>query len=318
VTGDSPLVSVIVPVRHAEDALPDFLGCLERQTLPRERFEVVVVDDASRDRTAEVARAAGIASVLVLPAWGGAYAARNAGLRQARGEIVAFTDVDCRPEPAWLEHAVEELERNGADLLGGHIEVPLGSRPTIAELVDFARYLDQERGLEEGGFAVTANLIARRRVVDAIGPFIENVISDGDREWCLRATEAGFRLAYGPSAVVHHEPRRRIRDVARRGFRDGYGLAQMRVHGGRHAERVRRIWAHPGAYVPGRIIRRTRDVYGIERIHAAGYRVGRQQLFAMQLGEWLFVQLPLVAGNITGSLRESIGVRRRGSRTKKV
>lgn len=299
-----PFVSVIVPLRNGERSVGDFLATLAAQTLPRARFEVIVVDDSSTDATAAAARATGVPDrVLATERWGGAYAARNVGLRAARGDVIALTDGDCRPRAHWLEAALEDLEALGADLLGGHIDVPLSADPTIAELVDFARYLDQERGIEEGGFAVTANLIVRRAVLDAIGPFLERPISDGDRELCLRATEAGFRLRYSRRAEVWHPPRRRMRELSRRAFRDGYGLAQMKRAGGRHAERVPLVWRRRGAYVPGALMRRRRGVYGIERIRARGYRLSRSELVRMELAEWLCHQLPMNAGNLAGWVR---------------
>jgi glycosyltransferase involved in cell wall biosynthesis len=304
---DAPFVSVIVAARNAEAGMGELLDCLARQTLPADRYEVIVVDDASSDATANVARAAG-AQVCTLASWGGAYAARNAGLREARGDVLAITDADCRPRAEWLEGALADLDALGADLVGGHIEVRLGDRPSIAELVDFARYLDQERALDEAGFAATANLVVRRRVIDSIGPFNERVISAGDAEFCLRATRAGFKLVYSPRAIVDHEPRRRARDVARRGFRDGYGAAQMRAHGGQFGRDLPVIWRRPGAWLPGALLR-GKGVYGVERIFASGMRPSRLQLLRMALGEYLFVQLPIVAGNVAGSLRVARGGR---------
>jgi glycosyltransferase involved in cell wall biosynthesis len=297
-------VSVVVPVRNAEGSIGEFLATLAAQTLPRERFEVIVVDDASTDRTGEAARASGTATVLRTATWSGAYGARNVGLRAARGEVIALTDADCRPRPHWLEAALEDLDALGADLVGGHVDVPLAERPSIAELVDFAHYLDQERGLREAGFAVTANLVVRRAVLDRVGPFLERPISDGDRELCLRAQEAGFVLAYSRRAEVWHPPRTRMRELSRRAFRDGYGLAQMKREGGRHAERVPLVWRRLGAYAPRRLMTRGGSVYGIERIHAAGYRPTRSELVRMELAEWLCHQLPMNAGNLAGWLRE--------------
>src|SRR4051794_40851687 len=93
--------SVIIPAYRATRTLPATLAALDRQTLPRARFEVIVVDDGSPDETGALAERAG-ARVLRQPNSGPA-AARNRGAREAAGPILVFTDSDCEPEPDFLE-----------------------------------------------------------------------------------------------------------------------------------------------------------------------------------------------------------------------
>lgn len=92
-------VSVVIPARNEEAYLPSALEAVLAQTLPP--FEVIVVDNASTDRTREVAEAFG-ARVVFCGRKGVAYA-RQAGLLAARGEWVAMTDADSLPTPRWLE-----------------------------------------------------------------------------------------------------------------------------------------------------------------------------------------------------------------------
>lgn len=298
--GSVPAVTVIVAARNAQDTMPELLDALAGQTLPRDRYEAIVVDDCSTDGTAEIIRRHGFAKLLRTPERGGAYVARNLALSEARGEVIAITDADCRPSERWLESGLADLEALGADVLGGHIEVPLRPSPTIAELVDFARYLDQQRALGERGFAATANLIAGREVFDKVGPFNESLISGGDSEWCERATEAGYGIAYSERASVYHAPRLTPADLARKAYRMGVGRAQINAHGhGRSRQRVR-IWSRPGAYLV------KRKVYGVERVYARGYLPSRRELVQMSLGQYFFVQLPLIAGNLAGSLRQTL------------
>lgn len=277
--------------------MPKLLGCLERQTFPRERLEVLIVDDSSTDSTADIVRASGLARLLQTERRGGAYIGRNVGLRAARGEVIAITDADCEPVPDWLEAGLEDLDRLGVDMLGGHIEVPLRDRPSVAELVDVARYLDQERSIRDNDVAMTANFFARREVYDKTGPFNERLISNGDIEFSLRAKEAGFRIAYSKRAAVIHEPRLRARDLAGKCYRMGIGTSQIMAFGQGPGRERKRIWTAPGAYLirPG--------VWGEERLHAKGFRPSRLQRARITLGEYFFVQLPLIAGSFVGTLR---------------
>ncbi|HEV3000586.1 MAG TPA: glycosyltransferase family A protein, partial [Solirubrobacteraceae bacterium] len=97
----APEITVVVPVRDGAASLPPLLASLAGQTLARERFEVIVVDNGSRDATAAVAREGG-ARVVTEPVANRARA-RNAGIAAARAPLVAFTDADCVAAPGWLE-----------------------------------------------------------------------------------------------------------------------------------------------------------------------------------------------------------------------
>jgi glycosyltransferase involved in cell wall biosynthesis len=294
----TPSVSVIVPVRNGGEQLEVLLGALARQTLPRERFEVIVVDDRSTDDTPGRVRRSGFARLVVAPIRGGSYAARNLGIVEARGEILAFTDGDCVPAPDWLERGLVAAS-NGVDLVAGHIDMPLGERPSASALVDYARHLNQERAVSEG-FGATANLWTRRDVIERVGRFNDKLISGGDTEFGHRALARGAVIRYAPEVVVTHPARSHPCELARKGYRLGFGAAQQRHHAESGVLRARkRIWARPGAYKP------SLRVYGTERLEANGLRLSPLQRVQMPLVEYFFVRLPIAAGNFSGALREA-------------
>ena len=98
-----PSVSVVVCAYNAADTLPDCLSSLQRLTYPD--FEVIVVNDGSRDTTSDIAHSYPHVRVIDIPN-GGLSAARNVGLAEGRGEIIAYTDADTRVDPEWLSHLV--------------------------------------------------------------------------------------------------------------------------------------------------------------------------------------------------------------------
>src|SRR3954468_15597565 len=102
-------VSVIVPARDAEATLPATLEGLSEQVID-EDFEVVVVDDGSRDGTAELAERSPVVDRVVRAGGGAPAEARNLGVAAAAGEALAFTDADCRPTPGWLAAGRRALE----------------------------------------------------------------------------------------------------------------------------------------------------------------------------------------------------------------
>ena len=302
-----PRVSVILPVRNGADVVGGLVDALKAQGVAG-GHEVIVIDDFSRDDTADVAAAHGAQAVRT-DRWSGAFQARNVGLERARGEIIAFIDADCRPAPDWLASAVEELDRGELDMVAGHIDVQLSDDPGVVERVDFARYLDQERTVSEGGFAATANLVMWRKIIDEVGGFERDSIADGDRILCLRATKLGYRLGYSPRPVVAHDPRTKAYDLARRAVRDGVGRAQLRRTVQDPPADYSPLWTRPGAWFPSALVGRSR-VYGIERLtgdRAPSWALRR----AMGFVEWACVQLPMVVGNLYSEVRETLVARRR-------
>jgi glycosyltransferase involved in cell wall biosynthesis len=227
-----PPVSVVVPVHNGADALPALLAALAGQTGVAD-VEVVVVDNRSTDRTAEVARASSVVAQVVSEARPGSYVARNAGWRACQGEVVAFTDVDCRPEPGWLAALVEAVDR-GADLAGGAIvpgPPPPGTWARWWAGYDRVMYLDQADNVRENGFAATANLAVRRTVLEALDGFDDALASGGDAFFGRRAVAAGHRLVWVPEAVVLHQPRAGLRATWALWRRLGRGYGDLATRG---------------------------------------------------------------------------------------
>jgi glycosyltransferase involved in cell wall biosynthesis len=226
---DAPKVSVVIPVLNGARVLGRCLDALAAQK-GAPAFEVIVVDNGSTDGTGDVARRHPVGARDFVEPARGPYAARNAGIAAARGEIVAFTDADCTPDPGWVREGFRALEA-GADLAGGAIEQRLSPHPTVWERYDAASYLDQEVFVREQGFAATANLFVRRAVFDRAGVFVPELVASGDGEFCRRATAAGFRLVFAPRAIVGHVPRRTLRETWALHRKLGSGFAELEKHG---------------------------------------------------------------------------------------
>jgi glycosyltransferase involved in cell wall biosynthesis len=225
-----PDVSVVIPVKDGVRSLPSVLDALSAQRDVAD-IEVIVVDNNSTDETAAVARAHPVVTQVVVERTPGSYAARNAGLAVARASVLAFTDADCTPEPDWLAAGLSALESTNADLAGGGIRAHVSAQPTLWERYDRAVYLRQEDVVVHSGWAVTANLFVRRAVFDAVGGFDASLLSGGDREFCLRAGRAGFRIAYAAEAVISHDPRKTAGEIWRLNKRIGAGFADLRKRG---------------------------------------------------------------------------------------
>ena len=197
-------ISVVIP--HLDD-LAGLTACIARlqsQTLPRDHFEIVVADNGSKASIAEIEAAAPGARIVRI-AERGAGPARNGGVAASRGELLAFTDSDCLPEPQWLEEGLRALEF--ADLAGGAVTVSVQNpaKPTPSEAFEVVFAFDNQNNVAKKGFSVTANLFATRAVFDAVGGFRTSVPEDID--WCNRARAMGYRIAYASQAIVAHPAR---------------------------------------------------------------------------------------------------------------
>lgn len=303
-----PLVSVVVPAYNGAKTLPRLLDALGRQSAPAELFEVLVVDDCSDDGSAELVEASPHARLIRASERGGSYVARNLGVAQARGQMIAFTDTDCVPAEDWIEAGCAVVQAPGADVVAGHVEVPLGQNPSTAALLDFTRYLDQERHVREHGFAATANLWVRREVLERAGPFNERLTTGGDLEFGNRVSGSGFSLRYAPEVIVEHQPRTRVGQLARKGYRLGLGTAQHRKHANAPTRHRPRLYARPGAYVP----HPSRALDGFKRLERSGYKPTRARLLAMHAVQYFCLQLPILVGSIVGSISEAGAGRRNG------
>jgi GT2 family glycosyltransferase len=217
-----PDVSVIVPVRDGAATLPALLESLRRQTLAPERFEVIVVDNASRDGSGEVAARAG-AQVVSEPVPNRARA-RNQGVAAARARLYAFTDADCVAGAGWLEALVGCAPR--APLVAGSIEIRTRERPNAVERFESLWRFGQESWVRQG-WAATANLAVAADAFAAVGgfdPAWRHVAEDVDL--CVRAGRAGFDLGWCPEATVEHLAERSLRPVLERLFIHGYSSNQ--------------------------------------------------------------------------------------------
>jgi GT2 family glycosyltransferase len=216
-------VSVVVPARDAEHSLPRLLSSLERQTLASERFEVVVVENGSRDRTAEVAERAG--TRVLREALGNRSRARNLGVEAAAADLIAFTDADCVAEPSWLERLLEC--RGRAPLVAGSVVVSTAPSPNAMERFESLWRFSQSAWVQQG-WAATANLCVERFAFDAVGGFDPAYRHIGeDADFCLRAGRAGYALGYCEGAVVTHEAERELGPLLRRAFFHGYSSEQV-------------------------------------------------------------------------------------------
>jgi glycosyltransferase involved in cell wall biosynthesis len=214
-----PFVDVVIPHLNDHDRLEVCLDLLHRQTYPRDRYRMVVVDNGSDKPLDEIVAKFPLVSV-VYERERGCGSARNCGVRLTQGDILAFTDSDCRPNPDWIVNGVRCLMDGQADIVGGEIKVFCADdqHPTAVELFDKTFGFEQRRYVRHKHFSAGANIFVPRRVFEAIGPF-RNVTQPEDVEWGRRAHAMGLRLVFGPDVLIHHPARRTWAELQSKAYR---------------------------------------------------------------------------------------------------
>lgn len=224
-----PYVSVIIPVYNDAKRLQRCLRALEAQTYPSDRYEVIVVDNAS-DKSIEPIVARFPHAKAEFEQQKGSYAARNKGIEAADGEVLAFTDSDCVPAPQWIKAGVSRLvEDANIGAVGGRIIMSFKEgQPTPVELVDAITSLNQEKNCSQG-YAVTANVFARQSMVEKIGTFDTRLKSGGDVEWTRRISTLGCAVVFEEDAAVEHPARYRYQDLRKKKLRVSKGYHDMQT-----------------------------------------------------------------------------------------
>lgn len=216
---------MIVPAYQAAGTIGLCLAALAAQTVPPDRYEVIVVDDGSTDGTAALARRAG-AHVIDQP-HAGAAAARNRGAAAARGELLLFTDADCAPVPGWIAALVAPFaDEQVAGAKGAYLTRQRGVAPRFTQLEYEDRY-DRMAGAETIDFIDTYSAAYRRDIFLANGGFDSAFMFDEDQEFSFRLNEKGYRLVFVPAAQVYHRHNPTLRAYIRRKFL--IGLWKVRV-----------------------------------------------------------------------------------------
>ncbi len=206
-----PFVTVIIPTLNRKEWLSEIVASLRAQDYPHDRFEVLVVDNGSRDGTwewlIEACQAPGMQlrrfrneTRFKVPS-----GSRNVGLQHARGTIVAFTDSDCIAAPDWIRRGVAAF-REGVGIVAGRTLPPPG---------DPVGPLSKVKIVDSEGFFDTCNLFYTREAIRQAGGFDVDILEKSrnntmygeDTELGIRVKAMGYGSVFAEDAIVHHHVR---------------------------------------------------------------------------------------------------------------
>ena len=255
-----PNVSVIVAVYNAENTIEACIDSLLVLEYPKDRREILCVNNNSTDRTEVLMKRYGNKIRILNKSKKGPAAARNHGIAHVKGEIIALTDADCLVHRVWLRELVQPLHNRAVAIVGGKI---LAHRPCNPIEAFGEKIHDHEKAINvyKPPYVITMNWAARLSLLQTFGYFDESFLRGSDAEFSFRVGQAGYLFVYQPEAIIYHQNEKTLRGL----FHEGYvhGLHSIKVNN-RHQQfvikfgyrqwdrdRYRRLWQNIQDFVAG-------------------------------------------------------------------
>ena len=225
-------ISVVIPTYNEEEHIGECLQALMNGS--EKPFEVIVSDGMSTDRTVEIAGQYGC--VIVKNRKRHAAGGRNAGIKRAKGDVIAFIDADCIPDHNWLREIHKAFEEDQIDGLGTYIEPAktdniyeeFWSHLSLQILMSYGEepYYVTDQQLNTA--FITASCAYKRSLLYKIKGFSNYFANNAeDIDLCWRALKAGARLKYVPSArITAHSPRS-LKGICKKSFRNGVSSSKL-------------------------------------------------------------------------------------------
>jgi GT2 family glycosyltransferase len=231
---EKPFVSIIIPVKNAAAFLPNCLKSLNKLNYPREKYEVIISDSDSTDKTQEIATSLG--AKLVIADGPSVCSGRNSGFKVARGEIIAFSDADCVMDRDWINNAVKYFRDDKIGCVGGPSltppdETPFGkacgfvlSFPLFTAGSTYGLHFNEAREvLHNPG----CNAIYPRLVLEKVMPVDECFVEGEDVIMNKKVRELGYKFLFTPDTKLWHYRSSTPRRFWRQNYRYAIGRVLM-------------------------------------------------------------------------------------------
>ncbi|MBE9078733.1 glycosyltransferase [Romeria aff. gracilis LEGE 07310] len=227
-----PLFSIIIPTYNRPRQIVACLESLTRLDYPRDRFEVIVVDDGSDEPLDAVVEPFQkvLNLVLLRQANAGPAAARNRAADKAQGRYIAFTDDDCMPARDWLQKLAACFAQKPVCIVGGRTVNALDNNPfsmTSQNIISMG-YDHYNAVRDQARFFASNNMVVPKQEFLELGGFDESFTTSEDRELCDRWIHAGYPMTYAPEVVIYHAHPMTLRSFWKQHF--NYGRGAFRFH----------------------------------------------------------------------------------------
>lgn len=201
---EKPFVSIVIPSFNSAHTLGQAIEACLSQDYPKDRLEIIIVDDGSSDNIGEIVKGFGIKCIRQERS--GPASARNLGWRNSKGDVVCFTDADCIPENNWVSKLIEHCNMDNTGAVAGSYSIH--SSPYLLD--KFVHYEIQERHSRMPDYINsfgTYNVMIKRQVLEATGGFNPEYheASGEDTDMSYRIIKSGYKIYFARDALVNHK-----------------------------------------------------------------------------------------------------------------
>ncbi|MFZ5800907.1 MAG: glycosyltransferase [Candidatus Omnitrophota bacterium] len=243
-------VSIIIPTHNRQRLLKEALLSLNGVLYPRDKLEVVVVDDGSTDNTEEAVNSLSDKVNYKLrflrePKLGISHA-KNAGVRNSSGEIIVSTDDDCMFEKDWLDKLLSAFTSEKVGVVGGP-DKPFSEGSIFSQCADYVFTCFVGSGGVHGRFLplrlgkfipMGCNMAFRREVLNKVGLFNEAIAPGEETDLVHRIEKSGFLIGHSSDAFVWHRAIDNLKGFAKMIFKRGFARVEVIRNHGKYSELI--------------------------------------------------------------------------------
>lgn len=212
-------VSIIIPALNEEKNIKNCLLAIKGLTFAKNEYEIIVVDNGSKDKSAEIAKQCGVRVLTKINGTIGAL--RNHGVKYAQGDIIAFVDADCQVQDAWLRYALRYFEDPKVAAVGSRLD-HLAST-WVSKCWSLMHHQKMMNG--EVNWVPSGNMVVRRKYYDEIEGFDEKLITSEDYDLCLRLRSKGYKIISDlKMRSIHLDPPKTLHEFYEKEIWHGQGM----------------------------------------------------------------------------------------------
>ena len=243
-------VSIIVPVRNRPEGIAECLQSLNHLDYPADKLEVLVVDDASDDRTPEVISQFPVRFIALREQRQASYC-RNLAAQQAEGDILAFLDSDCVAGRLWLRELVPAFNDPSTGAVGGLVDSYFDKKgldryEKVRSSLHMGNWPKSSREDHRFFYLPACNLLVRKDLFFEVGGFREDMVVGEDVDFCWRLQDQGHQVEYRPVGRIFHKHRNRLGHFCTRRF--DYGTSEPLLQRS-HIRRIKQFVISPQSFI---------------------------------------------------------------------